>query len=47
MNKTTPLVKIKFTQSPAPWMKQFDIADLQKKRNNYRILAYHPPTEEN
>ena len=34
MNQTTPLVKTKFTQSPAPWMKQFDIADLQKKRNN-------------
>ena len=34
MNKTTPLVKTKFTWSPAPWMKQFDIADLQKKRNN-------------
>ena len=34
MNQTTPLVKTKFTQSPAPWMKQFDIADLRKKQNN-------------
>ena len=46
MNQTTPLVKTKFTQSPAPQMKQFDIADLQKKRNNQRILAYHSPSEE-
>ena len=28
-------------------MKQFDIADLQKKRDNYRYLAHHSPTEEN
>ena len=28
-------------------MKQLDIADLQKKRDNYRYLAHHSPTEEN
>ena len=25
-----PLVRTKFTNPPAPWMKQLDIADLQK-----------------
>ena len=28
-------------------MKQLDITELQKKRDNYRLLAYHSPTEEN
>ena len=28
-------------------MKQFDITDLQKKRDNYRYLAHHSPNEEN
>ena len=28
-------------------MKQLGIADLQKKRENYRYLAHHSPTEEN
>ena len=27
-----PLLKTKFTHPPAPWMKQLDIADLQKNR---------------
>ena len=30
-----PLVKTKFTHPPAPWMKQLDIADLQKKQDKY------------
>ena len=42
-----PLVRTKFTHPPAPWMKQLDIADLQKKRDNYRYLAHHSPTQEN
>ena len=41
------LVKTKFTHPPASWMKQLDIADLLKKRDNYRFLAHHSPTEEN
>ena len=28
-------------------MKQLDIADLQKKRDNYRHQAHHSPTEGN
>ena len=28
-------------------MKQLDIAELQKKWDNYRFLAHHSPTEEN
>ena len=28
-------------------MKQLDIAELQKKRDNYRFLAHHSPAEEN
>ena len=30
MERHAPLVKTKFTHPPAPWMKQLDIADLQK-----------------
>ena len=30
-----PLVRTKFTHPPAPWMKQLDIADLQKKQDKY------------
>ena len=41
------LVKTNFTHPHAPWMKQLDIADLQKKRDNYCYLAHHSPTEEN
>ena len=41
------LVKTKFTHPPAPWMKQLDTADLQKKQDNYRFLKHHSPTEEN
>ena len=41
------LVKTKFTYPPAPWMKQLDIADLQKKRDNCRYLAHYSSTEEN
>ena len=28
-------------------MKRLDIADLQKKRDNYRFLAYHSAPEKN
>ena len=31
IERHAPLVKTKFTRSPALWMKQLDIADLQKK----------------
>ena len=41
------LVKTKFTHPFTPWMKQLDVADLQKKRVNYRFLAHHSPTEVN
>ena len=47
VERHAPLVKTKFTHPPTPWMKQLDIADLQKKRGNYRYLAHHSPTEEN
>ena len=47
IERHAPLVKIKFTHPPAPWMNQLDIADLQKKRGNYRCLAHHSVTEEN
>ena len=30
IDQQAPLVKTKFTNPPAPWMKQLDIADLQK-----------------
>ena len=32
MERHAPLVKTKFTHPPAPWMKQLDIAELQKNR---------------
>ena len=41
------LVKTKFTHPPGSWMKQLDIVDLQKKRDNYRFLAHHSIPEEN
>ena len=44
-----PLLKTKFTHPPAPWIKQSDIADLQKKNKNredYRFQVHHSPTEE-
>ena len=47
IERHAPLVKTIFTHPPTPWMKQLDIADLQKKRDNYRYLAHHSPTEEN
>ena len=48
IERHAPLVKTKFTHPFAPWMKQLDTADLQKrKRVNYRFLAHHSPTEEN
>ena len=48
LERHAPLVKAKFTHSPAPWIKQLDIADLQKNEaGNYRFLAHHSPTEEN
>ena len=46
IGRHAPLVKTQFTHPPAPWMKQLEIADLQKK-DNYRFLAHHSPTEEN
>ena len=46
IERHAPLVKTKFTHTPAPWMKQLDISDLQK-RDNYRFLVHHSPTEEN
>ena len=30
LERHAPLVKDKFTHSPAPWIKQLDVADLQK-----------------
>ena len=47
INQQATFVKNKFTNPPVSWMKEFDIADLQKKRDNYRFLAHHSPTEEN
>ena len=31
IERHAPLVKTKFAHPPAPWMKQLDIAELQKK----------------
>ena len=47
IERHAPLVKTIFTHPPAPWMKQLDIADLQKKRDNCRYLAHYSSTEEN
>ena len=47
IERHAPLVKTKFTNPSAPWMKQLDTAELQKKRDNYRLLAHHSPTEKN
>ena len=39
IERHAPLVKTKFTQSPALWMKQLDIADLQKKTGQLRLSS--------
>ena len=41
------LKRIKFTRPPAPWMKQLDIIELQKRRNKHRFLAHNIPSKEN
>ena len=46
IGRHAPLVKTQFTHPHAPWMKQLEIAVLQKK-DKYRFLAHHSPTEEN
>ena len=35
----------KFTRPPAPWMKTFDIVNLQKKRNELGTTAHRTQTE--
>ena len=38
-----PLKRTKFTRSPAPWMKQLHIIELQKECNKYRFLVDNIP----
>ena len=47
MNQKASLVKTKFTNPPTPWMKELDIADLQKKKRDTSFLTHHSPTDEN
>ena len=37
--------RMKFTRSPAPWMKTLDIINLQKKRNELRTTTHRTQTE--
>ena len=48
IKRHAPFVKTKFTFPPTTWMRQSDIADLQKtNKDSYRFLAHHHPSEEN
>jgi len=40
-----PLTKTKFTRPPAPWMKDIQISDLQRKRDKLRKKAHETQTE--
>ena len=46
-DRYAPLKTTKFTRTPAPWMKQLDIIELQKQRDKYRFLAHNRPSKEN
>ena len=47
IDKHAPLVKIKFTRPPAPWMKDIKINNLQRERDHWRHEAHKNPTDEN
>ena len=47
INHHAPLVKMKFTIPPAPWMKDVEIASLQKERDELRYIAHQQPCEDN
>ena len=38
---------MKFTRPPAPWMKDVEIASLQKERDELRYIAHQQPCEDN
>ena len=40
LNEHAPLIKAKITRPPAPWLKDLNINELQKKRNNLRKRAH-------
>ena len=46
-DRHAPLKTTKFTRTPAPWMKQLDIIELQKQRDKCRFLARNIPSKEN
>ena len=47
IDRHAPLKTTKFTRTPAPWMKQLDIIELQKQRDKCRFLAHNIPSKEN
>ena len=47
IDKHAPLIKTKFTRTPAPWMKDIKINNLQRERDHWRHEAHKNPTDEN
>ena len=47
IDRHAPLKTTKLTRTPAPWMKQLDIIELQKQRDKCRFLAHNIPSKEN
>ena len=45
IDKHAPLVKTKFTKSPASWMKDIKINKLQRERDHWRRKAHKSPTD--
>ena len=46
MEEHASLKRIKFTQTPAPWMENIDVAALQRERDQLRYKAYLHKSEE-
>ena len=44
INENAPLMKTKFTRPPTPWMKDFEINKLQRKRDQWRHETYSQQT---
>jgi exonuclease III len=47
IDKHAPLRRVKLTRPPAPWMKDLNIAELQRERNHLRKKVHTYPTNEN
>ena len=46
INEHGPLMKTKFTRPPAPWIKDFEINKLQRKRDQWRHETYSQQTSQ-